>query len=177
MKSVHRPRAAFAGPPSENPTDRPLPTSLHPNDAAMHAIAEARAAAVASQTAADRLLEIAARQDETAELRTFQIPDAAGMNPVNDRHRNAYKSLGLWVPAAAAAGGNLNPNGVGIFIGTAGNSAKTGNKVPFVPPGGAVVLPISDIDVEFGADPAVLLASFVVFFAFFYTSVQELYVK
>jgi hypothetical protein len=156
---------------------RPQPSTLHPNDAALQAIADAREAALFTQTAVDHLLQIAERQDRPAEMRRIRIPDASGSNPTNDRHRNAYKSLGIWVPAAGVAGGNLNPNGVGVYVGTGGNSARTGNDVPFVPPGGAVVLPISDIDVELGADPTVLLASFVVCFAFFYDSVQELYVR
>jgi hypothetical protein len=158
--------------------DRHEPRILQPHEAAMEAIAHAREAAALTQTAVDHLLELAGRQDQPAEMRTFRIPaQQDNANPVADRHRNAYKSIGLWVPAAGAAGGNLNPNGAGVFIGTGGNSARTGNNVPFVPAGGAAVLPLSDIAIEFGADPAVLAGSFVVCFAFFYPAVQALYVR
>jgi hypothetical protein len=143
-------------------TERTQPTALHPNDAALQALAEARAAAIASRTAADCLLELERMRNTPPEVRPLFLSAADPRQTDRSYHRSA--SIGIY---------NANP--VVIYTSLGGVSAAPGRGALSVPPDSFVVLPFGMQEVELGVDPdAAALAdgSAAVVYLFRYLTVQ-----
>lgn len=125
-----------------HPADqRPQPHALAPNEAAMYAIAEAREAAIASQTAVDRLLEFAVRQDAPPELRVITL--SAAEPTETDRSRWRSRGIGIfnWSPAT-------------VYLGIGGVSPRASSSAVSVPASSMLILPADQQELELGVDPA-----------------------
>jgi hypothetical protein len=140
---------------------REIPTTLHPNDAALNAIAEARLAAELAQTATEQLLDVARRSDFPARLEVVTLTATASVKHA----RGEGRSIGV-----------LNPTAVRVFLGVGGATASVGGRSPSCPPESALVLPIHVDTPEIAADPADLAAGDLTVYVFLFQTVQALYV-
>jgi hypothetical protein len=138
---------------------RPVPHVLHPNDAALNAIAEARLAAELARTAVDDLLELFRRADTPADMVVVTLTAA---EPVK-LPRAHGKSVGI-----------LNPTSAPVFLGVGGASASAAGRSPSCPAKSAITLPIYANQIEIGANPADVAAGDLTVYAFFFESVQPL---
>jgi hypothetical protein len=139
---------------------RPVPHVLHPNDAALNAISEARLAAELARGAVDDLLELAEAANEPADLVVVTLKAA---EPVQSPRRRG-RSVGV-----------LNPTAAPVFLGVGGASASTAGRSPSCPPKSALVLPIHVDQIEVAANPADVAAGDLTVYLFFFQTVQRLY--
>lgn len=142
---------------------RPTPPApVDPNEAAMAALSSAQEHAAHTRTAVEHLERHYRALGACARLSTHAL--TATQPVVRDEVREAAKSIGI-----------LNPNPLPVFIGVAGGSATAAARAPSAPPSSVLVLPIDVMDLEIGADPALLAAGDAVVFLFRFSTVQPLF--
>lgn len=144
------------------PAARPLPRTISPNDAALHAIAEAREAALHAQTACERLLELALLADTPPEWHPITLTST---EPIKTSHRyGRAKSFGIF-----------NPSTANIYAGIGGITPRAASGAPSVPPGAAIVFPAALQEIELGTDPASVAGGPVMFYLLRFQTVQPFF--
>ncbi|MFL5910759.1 MAG: hypothetical protein ACJ768_09365 [Gaiellaceae bacterium] len=143
--------------PVEPGHGRPLPTVLHPNDAALHAIAEARLAAELTRSAVDELRDIAERADAPADLVVVTLKAS---EPVQSPRRRG-RSVTVF-----------NPTAKPVYLGVGGASASASGRSPSCPPTSMLTLPIHVDQIEIAANPADVVAGDLTVYVLFHEARQ-----
>jgi hypothetical protein len=139
-------------------TEIPTPSTVAEAIASLHESSERM------KDAAELQLELMQLREEPPELRTVILNQGNnGQYQVVDKATWPARSIGV-----------LNLSAVPVFIGVGGISARPVSGAPFVPAGKVLILPVRDRNIEFGADPAVLLGNSAEIWVFRYQSLQPL---
>lgn len=104
------------------------------------------------------------RVDQPASMRTLRL--TASVPIQRDRSGSASKSVGI-----------LNPTTTAIYVGIGGVQAKPNNEAITVAASSLLVLPVEELDLDLGADPAALAAGDAVIYVFRFAAVQPLYFR